>query len=153
MFLFGPPDLMEAKKDVKGLIKALGYGRDAAVRQGAAQALGEINDVRGVEPLIAALEYEDRGARCAVVKALGHISDARSLEPLIPALKDTSKEVRQAAAAALVSLYRSDRLDQQRQRLILAQRPTISRRHEDIPPPSSDCGSHADTGIGIDFPV
>ncbi len=42
MGLFGPPNVekMKAKRDVKGLIQALGYQKGSNVRRGAAVALG-----------------------------------------------------------------------------------------------------------------
>jgi hypothetical protein len=132
MALFGPPnvDKMKARKDVKGLIKALGYREDAGVRRAAAQVLGELGDVRAVEPLIAVLEDKDawtRGhavealvkmgdpavgpliaaledgswlASSAAVEALGNIR-LPAVEPLIAALKDEKRQVRSAAARAL----------------------------------------------------
>ena len=44
MPLFGPPDVekLKAQNNFNGLIKALGYKKDAAVRQAAAQALIEL---------------------------------------------------------------------------------------------------------------
>ena len=41
---------MEAKKDVRGLLRALKYKDDPYVRQKAAQALGNIGDPKTVEP-------------------------------------------------------------------------------------------------------
>jgi len=43
---------MKAKRDVKGLIKALNYKKDDSVRRKAAWALGLIGDKRAVKPLI-----------------------------------------------------------------------------------------------------
>ena len=62
--------------------------------QPVAEVLGNIGDVRAVEPLIDALGdesmMEDRGggedARGAIAKALGKIGDQRAVEPLIDAL-------------------------------------------------------------------
>src|SRR5450759_2332909 len=99
MPLFGPPNVekLKAKRDVKGLIKALGYQKDPAVRRAAAEALGQIGDARAVEPLIAALKDESWGVRRAAAEALGQIGDARAAEPLIAALKDPYADVRNAA--------------------------------------------------------
>lgn len=57
MSLFGPPDVDKLKRDrnVKGLIKALGYHKDMSVAQNAAIALGELGDPQAVEALDAAL--------------------------------------------------------------------------------------------------
>ena len=57
MPLFGSPNIekLKSKRDVKGLIKALGYLKNANIRFKAAQYLGNIADPRAVEPLIAAL--------------------------------------------------------------------------------------------------
>ena len=84
MSLFGPPDVakLKAKRDIDGLIKALGYRKDqGSVRKDAMAALGEIGDPRGVEPLIAALADEQTGR--AAIGALGQIGDPRAVEPLI----------------------------------------------------------------------
>jgi HEAT repeat protein len=84
MSLFGPPDIakLKAKRDVEGLVKALGYRKDqGGVRKDAIVALGEIGDPRAVEPLIAALDDEQTGR--AAMKALGQIGDPRAVEPLI----------------------------------------------------------------------
>jgi hypothetical protein len=101
--------------------------------------------------------------REAAMETLGKIGDKRAVGPLIAALEYGSKDGRRAAALALVTMYRSDKLDDKHKRLILAQRATITEGHYDNPrshddnPMSSDCGgsyySHKDTGIGIDFPI
>jgi len=103
MFLFGPPNVekMKARRDVKGLIRALGYKKDWEVRAAAARALGGIKDPRAVEPLIAALKDEDSDVRKAAARALGEIKDPRAVEPLIAALEDEELRVRAAAAEAL----------------------------------------------------
>ncbi len=75
MGLFGPPDVakLKAKGDVPGLIKALGYAKDAGVRRAAAEALGQIRDATAVEPLIAALRDQDTGVRMRAAEALGRL--------------------------------------------------------------------------------
>jgi len=45
---------LERKKDIKGLIDALRYEKDSDVRQEAAEALGRIEDLRAIGPLIIA---------------------------------------------------------------------------------------------------
>jgi HEAT repeat protein len=100
MGLFGPPNIekMKAKRDVKGLIKALGYQKDSSVRKQAAETLGEIGDARAVEPLIAALY--DAYLRDAATDALVSIGTP-AVEPLIAALKDGDIFVRGAATGTL----------------------------------------------------
>ena len=72
MPLFGPPNVekLKAKRDVKGLIKALGYQKDGHVRNAAAGVLGQIGDTRAVELLIAALKDRDSNVREAAAGAL-----------------------------------------------------------------------------------
>lgn len=105
MGLFGPPDVekMKAKRDVKGLIKALGYEKNA-IRKSAAEVVGEIRDASAVVPLIATLEDKDWEIRHSAAEALGKIGDARAVDPLITALKDKDEYVRQATAEALGNL-------------------------------------------------
>jgi WD40 repeat protein len=79
---FGPPNVekLEAKRDVQGLIKTLGYKKDRNVRWKAVQALGEIGDARAVEPLRAALNDEDPAVREAAAEALRQIEDIQGVE-------------------------------------------------------------------------
>ena len=114
MPLFGPPNVekLKAKRDVKGLIKALGYQKDGHVRNAAAGVLGQIGDTRAVEPLIAALKDESWGVRHYAAEALGQIGDTRAVELLIAALKDRDSNVREAAAGALEALgWQPDRTE------------------------------------------
>ena len=101
--MFGPPNVQKlaAKRDVEGLIKALGYEKDSDVRREAVEALGLIGDARAVEPLIARLGDEDSSVRYRAVEALGLIGDARAVEPLIAKLGDESSVVRRGSAEAL----------------------------------------------------
>jgi HEAT repeat protein len=103
MGLFGPPDVekMKEKKNIKGLIKALNYKKDWSIRADAAGALGDIGDVRAVEPLIAALKHGEREVRQAITEALGKIGNPQAVEPLIATLKDKEWKVRKASASAL----------------------------------------------------
>jgi hypothetical protein len=106
MPLFGPPNVekLEAKGNVKGLIKALGYEKDADVREAAALALGQVGDAHAMEPLIAVLKDSTGSERWAAASALGEIGDARAVESLINTLGDKDGEVRRAAADALDKL-------------------------------------------------
>jgi HEAT repeat protein len=109
--LFGPPDWkklkaniekLRARRDVKGLIKALSYQKDYKdnVHQWAAEALGEIGDARAVEPLIVALKEGYTDVRRGAAEALCKIG-APAVEPLIAALKGTNGTVRRDAAESL----------------------------------------------------
>ena len=88
-----PPDIqdMKAKRDVKGLINALGNKK---VREDSAKALGELKDPLAVEPLIAVAVLKDHdyslyGLRIIAVKALGNIGDSRAVETLISLLYES----------------------------------------------------------------
>ena len=106
MPLFGPPNVekLKAKGDVKGLIKAVDYKKDAAIRQAAAEVLGQIGGEQAVEPLIAALKDADKDVRQGATRALGRIGRARAVEPLMATLKDKSSNVQKAAQEALVEI-------------------------------------------------
>jgi HEAT repeat protein len=103
MGLFGPPDIakLEAKRDVNGLIKALGYQKDWSVRRAAAEALGKIGDAGAVEPLVEALKDGDKNVRAAAVKALGEIGDPRAIEPLVAVWRASVGALPEAATVAL----------------------------------------------------
>ena len=77
---------LKEKKDVKGLIKALKY-EDSYIRMFAAIALGEIDDIRAVAPLIQSLKDEEEGVQNEVLKSLIRIGDP-AVDTLIMALKD-----------------------------------------------------------------
>ena len=71
MRLFGPPNVeqLKANGDVKGLIKASSYKKDAAIRQAAAQALIEMDHTQdALSAVLGNAGKED--AREAVVRAL-----------------------------------------------------------------------------------
>jgi HEAT repeat protein len=104
MPLFGPPDVakLEAKRDVKGLIKALAYQKDAEVRHAAADALGKIADAGAVEPLIVAVSDHRPEVQRAAVSALGKLGVDRAVQLLIAALASADYQAtREAAAEAL----------------------------------------------------
>ena len=79
---------MQVKRDVNGLVQELGYLEDASVRAAAAKALGEIGDVRTVDPLIAALNDQDAYVITIAARSLAKLGDVRAVEPLIVASKD-----------------------------------------------------------------
>lgn len=85
---------------------------DESVRIKVAKVLGELKDLRAVEPLINALGVKDdvklglnrASLRRAAAEALGELQDLRAVEPLIRALADSHEIVRGAAAGALGKL-------------------------------------------------
>ena len=63
--------------------------------------------------------------RLAAAETLGWLGDARAVKPLIAALKDGHLYMREAAAIALVGMYRSGKLDSVHKRRIWTQREWI----------------------------
>ena len=112
MPLFGPPDVekLKAKRDVPGLIRALGYQKDPRgdVRKSAIEALGVIGDARAVAPLVVVLSGQSRSVHQAVIEALAKIGDPRAVEPLIAVFRDDRRydyrEVRKSAVEGLGQL-------------------------------------------------
>jgi len=98
------------KPAVEPLIQAL-ERKDWAMRQGAAEALGKIGDIRAIEPLIKSLKMwtpespwqlpiVNTEAHARISWALSRFGES-AVEPLIQALKDNDHEVREKAAYAL----------------------------------------------------
>lgn len=71
---------MEAKRDVKGLIKALWNKdyKDYYLKMRAAEALGNIGDARAVEPLTKSLNDKNKDVRKAAKEALKRIEAKES---------------------------------------------------------------------------
>ncbi len=78
MPIFGPPDIskLKARRDVKGLLAALSYKKDAEIRRQAAIALAELLETMPpdsksalTQPLVAALDDSDYPVTVAVVQA------------------------------------------------------------------------------------
>jgi hypothetical protein len=125
---------------------------DMSVRQGAAEALGWIGDVRAAAPLCAAARGGQSRAVIDVVSwALARIG-APAVEPLCAALADGDKHVRLTAARSLLAIYQSGKLDQAQRLRILGYRSAITQRHEDGRFGCSGQGPHTDKGIGMQFP-
>ena len=96
--------MQSGEQTFEHLIRLLNHW-ESAIRQIAAQKLGELRDVRAVEPLIHAFKDDDGMVRRAAAIALGQIGDKRALEPLVHALnKDADRVVRRRAATALGQL-------------------------------------------------
>jgi HEAT repeat protein len=77
---------------------------EAAVREKAAQILGELRDDRAVEALLAAISDPEESVSRAVAEALARIGAARAVEPLIQTLQSPGKKGRPWAATALGDL-------------------------------------------------
>ena len=105
MGLFGPPNIekMLSKRDIKGLIKALGYQQDKGVQKAASKALVKIG-TDSVDPLIAWLMEGNDYVRCHAAETLGELSDPHTVKSLIVALTDNVKSVREAAATAIKNI-------------------------------------------------
>jgi HEAT repeat protein len=78
--------------------------KDWGLRSEAGWALGNQDDKRVVEPLIAALKDERPLVRRAATKSLGKLADVRALDSLVGALEDSNALVRSGAADALGEL-------------------------------------------------
>jgi bilin biosynthesis protein len=119
---------MKTSKNIKGLVKALGYQKDRVICKAAAEALGEINtqalikalrntnqDVRNcaaeklvsfgpsiVDQLIVALKKGNHLMRISITGVLGEIGDPKAIEPLFCIIKeDVLPSLRVAATTAL----------------------------------------------------
>lgn len=77
---------------------------DPHFRQGIAEILGKIGDLRGVDPLIEALHDPDIGVQCSAANSLGKIGDNRAVDALISKLEHENESVRHAAVDALVTI-------------------------------------------------
>lgn len=103
MSLFSVPnvDRLKARHDVRGLVKLLSVQDDAATRQMAARALGELRDSQAVPPLVVCLADPMAQMRKEAAWALGQLRDSQAVPPLVAALEDKDGEVHNAAARAL----------------------------------------------------
>lgn len=92
---------------VEALLAAL-KSPSAAVRKGAAYALGMIGDARTLGPLLAALKDPEPEVRSHVAWALGEFGKEKGVEPLLGLLGDGSDAVRESAARALKKVTGKD---------------------------------------------
>ena len=80
-------------------------------RASATQSLAELNDVRAVAPLIAALQHDGNSyVRWHAAIALGKLGDPRAIGPLTAALKDGSGTVKFEAQRALKEISKAIQL-------------------------------------------
>ena len=100
-------DLSVVYKDMKGRTREVpiyvSFLKDGILleRTRSAEALGEIGDPAGVEPLIDALSDKSTDVQYVAAKSLGMLADARAVEPLIGKLKSEEKWIRHGAAHSL----------------------------------------------------
>jgi len=101
--LFGQPDVdkLSQKGNTPGLIKALGYDKDPAIRRKAAEALGKLKCSRAQDDLTTRLKDEDPGVRAAAAEALGLIGNPAAVTPLAQLSEDPELSVRQKAVASI----------------------------------------------------
>lgn len=115
-FLGGKPNVpkLVEKSNIDGLIKALGYRKDAGIRKAAAEGLVKVCDCKGTFG-VAGLIAHDRHAnevviKTSVIEALKMILDRKPqdcLRALAQTLNDEDPAVRAAAAAAIGKICKS----------------------------------------------
>ena len=128
--------------------------RHSEVRNIVVRALGQLGDSQAISPLIALLQDELFEMRQKAATALGQLGwqpdrseaaafyyiatgqweqcvplEGQAVDPLIACLQYRDFARRQAAATALLKIYRVAGLDGVQKRRILAQRTTITRGH------------------------
>ena len=102
MALFGAPNIvkLEAKANVKGLIRALAH-EQPSIRVAAAQALGRLKASEAVGPLISALLDHDVAVAVVAAQALGEVGDTSAVQALTVMLSTPPQERRVASLRAL----------------------------------------------------
>lgn len=107
MSLFSrPPNIeqLQTKKHILGLIKASQYQKSWLVRRDAARALGELQDLKATEALLALLSDAEKTVRLAAIPALGKLGDKRATPALIALLYDPNTDIQEAAVRSLGEL-------------------------------------------------
>lgn len=98
-----------AKEAGPALIEALIDAESSETRENASHALGQIQVLKAVEPLINSLKIErEEYARREMCWSLGELKDPRAVPILITSLKDKDKGTRGNAAEALGKIRHSD---------------------------------------------
>lgn len=80
-----------------------------------------------VTPLLWALEHDDELGRSEAALALARIGSGRAVEPLCAALSDGDEQVRVYAARALITLYHSGNLGEERKAAIQGRQGAIAQ--------------------------
>jgi len=91
----GRPEAVEA------LISALNSNTNLTIVCAIAEALGQIEDARAVEPLMTFLNHKESIIRECTAASLGNLRDSRAVKSLIAALNDEQERVRWYAADSL----------------------------------------------------
>lgn len=89
-------------------------GELGGIRLAALNALGQIGSVRAVDPLLKALESEDKWIRRAAARALEGMDDKRVIQPLMGHLLEENEldaEVRRSAAKALARMQPEEAIE------------------------------------------
>jgi HEAT repeat protein len=94
--------LVEALQDTENRTELGGY----PLRRRAAEALGRIQDLRAVPPLLAALDTPDIYLKEAVVWSLGELADPRAILPLVALLNPAAAEPHEILIESLGKLAR-----------------------------------------------
>lgn len=92
------------KDDIVDLLIENLRNRNTEVQAAAAEALGEIGDIKSIAPLISCLTYEDANVRKAAAVALGKLGDTEAIGPLITSLNDKNEDVWNAIINALTAI-------------------------------------------------
>ena len=78
--------------------------KDSYIRLTAAKALGKLNSLRAVEPLILALDDENYFVVSNAAQALGQLGDNRAVKPLILSIEKVAKSALNGVIIALGDL-------------------------------------------------
>ena len=133
------------------------------IREKAAEALGEIQDERAVDPLLSMIQDPNKDVRLAVVKSLTRITKQpeQLVEPFIYLLLDKWWYVRAAAAKTLLDLYVAGDLNERLRERIREQKRIITQPHYHETFQGKIVGEDGfkrpgtitdDFGIGLDWP-
>jgi HEAT repeat protein len=88
VLLVPAPSLAQGgKADVPFLAQVLAGGKDTAARMEAARRLGDSKDPKALEPLVKAVQDENKSVRWAALEALGDLGDRRALPTILQYLK------------------------------------------------------------------
>jgi HEAT repeat protein len=127
--------------------------RGYPVKGTVARALGSLGDTRAVEPLIDVLcrppeDCYEADACIAAAEALGVLGGSCAIEALADALSSARwQSIRLAAAEALAKIASLTPSDIGKRWSFIRER--VAQPHHDV---SGSCGSHVDSGIGLEFP-